>query len=71
MEVKMAKDLVLNLRIESETAQMLEALAKLTVRTKSDMVRFLIRREFTRLNSEPAPAEPGEPQQLNSVHPVV
>jgi predicted DNA-binding protein len=36
------------LRIDEEDERMLELMAKKTTRTKSDMVRFLIRQEFER-----------------------
>jgi hypothetical protein len=42
----MAKTIQINLRVDSETISMLMIMAKKTVRTKTDMVTFLIRQEF-------------------------
>ena len=47
----MTKDTQINLRVDDEENRMLEELAEQTVRTKSDMVRFLIRKEYQALVS--------------------
>jgi predicted transcriptional regulator len=46
----MAKTLLLSVRIDPETNAMLEAIAKKTVRSKSDMFRFLVRKEYEQGN---------------------
>ncbi len=42
----MGKNTYLNMRLSEEEQEMLEELARMTVRTKSDMVRFLIRQAW-------------------------
>ena len=42
----MTKDLILNIRIDEFDQVLLEKLCEETVRTKSDMVRYLIRKEY-------------------------
>ena len=40
------KDQNVNLRLSEEELQQLEELSRRTVRTKSDMVRYLVRKEY-------------------------
>jgi predicted DNA-binding protein len=47
------KDQNVNLRMSEEEVQQLEELARRTVRTKSDMVRYLIRKEYQSVVDKP------------------
>lgn len=59
----MNRDFQIGLRLEEDDFRKLERLEAATVRTRSDMLRFLIRQEFTRLfqhdnyieSTQPAP----------------
>lgn len=44
----MNKDINIAIRVDPETNEQLEKLTAITVRTKSDMVRWLIREEYMR-----------------------
>lgn len=58
----MPKELQINIRLEDEDLSLLEKMAATTVRTKSDMVRFLIRQEWSRMTGEnPLSAKVSQP----------
>jgi hypothetical protein len=66
----MPKNIKMALRIDEESNSMLVKMCKVTVRTKSDMVRWLIRQEWERGGYErqdPGNGKPGsvDPQSLN------
>lgn len=48
----MPKDNYLAIRMDDETAEKLELLCNVTVRSKSDMARFLILKEYDRMARE-------------------
>lgn len=57
----MPKENYLAIRMDAETAEKLETLCEITVRSKSDMTRFLIIQEFERMvkagEIKPQPAQ--------------
>lgn len=59
----MPKDNYLAIRMDDETAEKLELLSNVTVRSKSDMARFLILKEYDRMVRE------GEIEQGAEVRP--
>ena len=52
----MTKDQILNIRIDEFDQVLLEKLCKTPVRTKSDMVRYLIRKEYDQRQTTDKPA---------------
>ena len=51
----MNKDISINIRIDEDNQRMLDELCQETVRTKSDMVRYLIRQEWDRRQTTDKP----------------
>ena len=51
----MTKENILNIRIDYDDLLMLEKLCADTVRTKSDMIRYLIRKEWEARQDDPDP----------------
>ena len=54
----MNKDISINIRIDEDNQRMLDELCQETVRTKSDMVRYLIRKEYDQRQTTDKPQQP-------------
>ena len=54
----MTKDISINIRIDETDQRLLDKLCEETVRTKSDMVRYLIRKEYDQRTTTDKPTAP-------------
>jgi len=62
----MPKENYLAIRMDDETAEKLETLCEVTVRSKSDMTRFLILKEYDRMAREGELEQASEPKSNHS-----